>query len=140
MKRVFADANYLVALLNPKDKDHPAALQAERDLTAVHLVTTDEVLAEFLTFFCGWGPQGRHAAVQVVDGLRRDSRVTVVEQSRATFDGGLDRYKQFADKKWSLVDCVSFELMTRDGITEALTNDHHFEQAGFVAKLHQQTP
>jgi predicted nucleic acid-binding protein len=91
MKRVFADANYFVALLNPKDEYHDAALRAKEGLAAVQLVTTDEVLAEFLTFFCGLGPGARHAAVQVVEGLRRDSRVTVVEQSRASFDGGLGR-------------------------------------------------
>jgi predicted nucleic acid-binding protein len=59
----------------------------------------------------------------------------VVEQSRATFDCGLARYKSHADKQYSLVDCVSFELMMRDGIAEALTDDHHFEQAGFIARL-----
>lgn len=135
MKRVFADANYFVALLNPRDDCHAAALVAQNDLAAAHLVTTDEVLAEFLTFFCELGPQAKNAAVQVVEGLRKNARVTVVEQSRATFDGGLGRYKRFADKKWSIADCVSFELMTRDSIAEALTNDRHFEQAGFVARL-----
>lgn len=135
MKRVFADTSYFVALLNPRDRHHVAAHQTKRGLIAVHLVTTDEVLGEFLAFFGGLGPTARHAAVQVIEGLRKDTRVTVVEQSRATFDGGLGLYKRSVDKEWSLVDCVSFELMRRDSITEALTEDHHFEQAGFVARL-----
>ncbi len=59
----------------------------------------------------------------------------VVEQSRATFDGGLAMYKGRPDKAYSLVDCVSFVLMERDSITDALTDDHHFVQAGFVAML-----
>jgi predicted nucleic acid-binding protein len=29
--------------------------------------------------------------------------------------------------------CISFVVMLREGLTEALTGDHHFEQAGFVA-------
>jgi predicted nucleic acid-binding protein len=39
------------------------------------------------------------------------------------------------DKEWSLVDCTSFVLMERRGLTEALTTDHHFEQASFVRLL-----
>jgi len=30
-----------------------------------------------------------------------------------------------------LPDCISFTVMRDSGIAEALTADHHFEQAGF---------
>lgn len=40
-----------------------------------------------------------------------------------------------ADKEWSLTDCISFVLMRREAVSEALTGDCHFEQAGFVASL-----
>jgi predicted nucleic acid-binding protein len=135
MTRIFADACYWIALLHRNDQLHATADATRRQLTNAHVVTTDEVLAEVLNYFSGRGEQLRAAAAQVVEGLRKDAHVTVVEQSRSTFDGGLGRYKRFADKEWSLVDCVSFELMMRDSIVEALTDDHHFEQAGFVAKL-----
>jgi uncharacterized protein len=39
------------------------------------------------------------------------------------------------DKEWSLTDCISFVVMKERGLTEALTADHHFEQAGFKALL-----
>ena len=39
------------------------------------------------------------------------------------------------DKEWSLVDCSSFIVMQDRKITESLTNDHHFEQAGFIRLL-----
>lgn len=135
MTRIFADACYWIALLHRNDQLHAAAMATQKQMKNAQVVTTDEVLAEVLNFFSGHGQHMRAAAVQVVEGLQKDSRVTVVEQSRTTFDGGLGRYKRDGDKKYSLVDCVSFELMTRDSMADALTNDHHFEQAGFVAML-----
>jgi hypothetical protein len=39
------------------------------------------------------------------------------------------------DKSYSLCDAVSFVLMRRHGLTEALTTDHHFEQEGFARLL-----
>jgi predicted nucleic acid-binding protein len=39
------------------------------------------------------------------------------------------------DKDWSLTDCISFVVMNAESISEALTGDEHFEQAGFVALL-----
>ena len=44
---------------------------------------------------------------------------------------GFELYESRLDKDWSLTDCVSFAVMTQRGLTEALTADHHFEQAGF---------
>lgn len=39
------------------------------------------------------------------------------------------------DKSYSLCDAVSFILMRRNGISEALTTDRHFAQEGFVRLL-----
>jgi predicted nucleic acid-binding protein len=39
------------------------------------------------------------------------------------------------DKEWGIVDCFSFEVMRIRGMRFALTADHHFEQAGFIALL-----
>lgn len=39
------------------------------------------------------------------------------------------------DKAWSLVDCSSFAIMQQQHLSQALTNDHHFEQAGFIRLL-----
>jgi predicted nucleic acid-binding protein len=139
MKSYFADACYWIALATRKDQLHSVALAAQTKLTNATLVTTDEVLTEVLNHFGRFGPDLRQIASQIVESIRQDQRVRVVEQSRTTFDGGLAMYKARVDKEYSHVDCVSFSLMTQDGITEALTNDHHFEQEGFVA-LMRQTP
>ena len=50
-------------------------------------------------------------------------------------DAGLALYANRTDKDWSLTDCISFVVMNERGITDALTGDHHFEQAGFAALL-----
>ena len=39
------------------------------------------------------------------------------------------------DKEWNLVDCASYVVMQQRGLSEALTIDHHVEQAGFVRLL-----
>ena len=135
MRRVFADANYWIALINRNDELHATAVAAESKLKHAVVVTTDEVLAEFLNYCSSGGSGMRKSAAQSVDAIRSDARVTVIEQSRSTFDMGLQLYKNRTDKQYSLVDCVSFELMRRDGINEALTNDHHFQQEGFKALL-----
>jgi uncharacterized protein len=44
-------------------------------------------------------------------------------------------YRGRPDKAWSLTDCISFVVMGERGLTEALTSDHYFEQAGFTAVL-----
>jgi len=44
-------------------------------------------------------------------------------------------YSSRKDKEWTLTDCISFVVMKREGLGEALTGDHHFKQAGFTALL-----
>jgi predicted nucleic acid-binding protein len=51
------------------------------------------------------------------------------------FAAGLSLYQERLDKNWSLTDCLSFAVMAQHGLTEALTGDHHFSQAGFAALL-----
>lgn len=65
----------------------------------------------------------------------KDPNTQVVPIDQALFDAGLALYGARLDKDWSLTDCISFVVMQREGITEALTGDHHFEQTGFVALL-----
>ena len=61
--------------------------------------------------------------------------VLVIAQSRESFHSGLELYRARPDKGYSLTDCISMRTMRREGITEVLTNDRHFEQEGLRALL-----
>ena len=61
--------------------------------------------------------------------------ITVVPLTETLLAQGFDLYRQRSDKEWGLTDCVSFVAMKQQNITDALTADRHFQQAGFVALL-----
>jgi uncharacterized protein len=138
MSRIFADACYWIALLSRNDELHAAANAAAERFGSAGVITTDEVLTEVLNFFSDRGSRMRSAAAQAVHGIRADARVTVVPQSRQSFDEALGLYEGRNDKSYSLTDCRSFVLMRQGTIREALTDDRHFVQEGFVAILRSQ--
>jgi uncharacterized protein len=57
--------------------------------------------------------------------------MTVVPQTHASFLDGLALYEARPDKEYSLTDCISMQTMRRAGLSDVLTNDHHFRQEGF---------
>jgi len=63
--------------------------------------------------------------------------VKCVSVDAAIFAGGLDLYRERPDKDWSLTDCISFVIMRQQQITDALTADLHFVQAGFRALMQE---
>jgi predicted nucleic acid-binding protein len=132
MRRVFADTFYWIALANPKDQWHARVVQTMRSLGQVSLVTSDEVLNEFLTYYSGHGTALRISAVQTVEDALSDSQVTVRPQTRQSFLDGLALYKARPDKGYSLTDCISMQVMRQEGIAEILTHDNHFTQEGFA--------
>lgn len=133
MRSVFADTFYWAALTSTEDAAHERALSLSRAIAADRIVTTDEVLAEYLAFFSGARPSIRAQAADNVADLIRSSTVLVVPQSRKSFLAGLELYRARPDKHYSLTDCISMQTMRKEGLTEALTNDRHFEQEGFRA-------
>jgi predicted nucleic acid-binding protein len=135
VKLVFADTLYWGASLYTQDQYRVQAVRARTAIGEALLVTTDEVLTELLDGLAQCGPYLREAGAQAVRKILTDTRVMVHPQSRASFLAGLRLYEQRLDKGYSLVDCVSMTTMRRHGITEVLTNDHHFTQEGFKALL-----
>ena len=132
MKRVFADTFYFIALLNPADQGHRRACATATE-PGISVVTTRWVLVEFCDAFSG--THLRAACARMVKTLLADPKVLVCGEGSDVFDRSLDHYAKRPDKEWSLTDCISFVVMAEESLTEALTADHHFEQAGFVALL-----
>ena len=77
----------------------------------------------------------RAPAVALLDAIERDPNVEIVPLSEELYRQSLALYRQHQDKEWGLTDCVSFVVMRERSITDALTTDDHFRQAGFRALL-----
>ena len=135
MRRLFADTMYWIAIANHKDQWHAKAVHVMRSLGQTTLVTTEEVLDEFLTYYSGHGPVLRNNATQTVEDALADPLVIVRPQSHQSFLDGLAFYKARPDKEYSLTDCISMQAMRQEGITEILTHDNHFKQEGFTLML-----
>ena len=135
MRFIFADTGYWVALLNPGDDLHQKAIHLEQSLQPVHIVTSEMVLTEVLNDFSKRGEYLREVASELILGLRSHPNTTIIPQTTQQFEQAFTLYAQRKDKAWSHTDCSSFCIMEELGITEALTYDKHFEQAGFVALL-----
>jgi predicted nucleic acid-binding protein len=133
MTAVFADSFYYFALVDPKDPARERAVERSRT-DARRVVTTQWVLTEVGDGLAR-SAVGRDVFVRLVQDMQSQPDVHIVSYSDELFAAGIDLYARRPDKEWSLTDCVSFVVMEREGITDALTGDRHFEQAGFVALL-----
>ena len=135
MGAYFADTSFWIALSSRRDQFHSKALAWHAAVlpTGSKIVTTEAVLWEWLNALADTSTRGIAA-----EGYRRahaDSLVEVVPLEPDLTSAAVSLYGSRTDKDWSLTDCLSFVVMQRHGIAEALTTDHHFEQAGLKALM-----
>ena len=109
--------------------------QNSRTLPGVQIVTTEEVLSEFLAHHCEHGHTIRQGSVRYVEGILADPGIIVRQRSHQSFQAGFSLYKARPDKGYSLTDCISMDAMRQEGICEILTHDNHFTQEGFTVLL-----
>lgn len=132
MSGVFADTFYFVACLSEQDSNHERAVAFGHSFTG-SMVTTGWIIMELAD---GFADHARRAKViSLIERLWDDPKVTIIPFREELFERGFDLYSHRPDKDWSLTDCISFVVMEDEGLTDALTGDHHFEQAGFKALL-----
>ncbi len=133
--KVFVDTVAWVALLNRDDNLHDRAREVLQQLYAdrVHLYTTELVLIEVANLLAA--PGRRTGAFHFIQSLKREPVVTIAGADEDLLSESWQLFGTRDDKAWSMVDCVSFVVMQREGIFTAFTADHHFRQAGYVTLL-----
>lgn len=135
LDRVFLDTGFIVATQNQRDQYHERAKAIDVVLdNAKEIWTTDAVLLEISASLAK--PPSRVAACRLWAQFHGgDAIFRAVSASPANLAEAMEIYRSRDDKAWSLTDCLSFLVMEQQGLSDALTADQHFEQAGFRALL-----
>ena len=129
MTDLFIDTSYLIAALNPLDRNHRTAIELQGVLETTAPVTTNHVLGECWTF--ARRRFGHGAAVKLVDALRRNERYRIMHVERELEEAAHEWLRKHDEREYSFVDAVSFQLMSEHNILDALAFDEDFHAAGF---------
>jgi uncharacterized protein len=137
MNEVFIDTSGWGSFFVSSEPFHADAVAYVRRWRSdgTRLITTNYVLAELTALFTRPLRLPRPFLLRVADTLRSESWVEIVHIDPSLDAQAWALLKQRPDKEWSLADAASFLVMRQRGITEALTGDHHFDQAGFIRLL-----
>lgn len=135
--KVFLDTAFVLALVSPADQFHGRAKQLSRQIRKeeISLVTTRAVLIEIGDAMAE--RRSRRAGMIALNALQEDGNLKIIPNSEELYGRAFDLYQSRLDKEWGMTDCISFVAMRAEGITEALTTDTHFQQAGFVALMRE---
>lgn len=132
MNKIFVDTFYVVALVNKRDEFHEKANELVLEFDSQPLLTTDAVLLEIGNSLAR---NNKQKSIEVISQFISAEEIEIVRLDETLFNKAFDLYKNHADKSWGLVDCISFVVMAEQNITDALTCDKHFAQAGFRALM-----
>jgi uncharacterized protein len=132
---VFLDTAFALALAVPKDLHHARAMLLADELENLNarMVTTRSVILEIGDALSK--KQYRQAAIDLLSALEADPAIEIIPLTEDLYRRAYQLYSNRDDKEWGLTDCVSFIVMEDRNLTEALTTDEHFKQAGFKALL-----
>jgi len=128
----FVDTLFVVAFTSERDQYHGKAVELALEYNGKSLLVTDAVLLEIGNTLSG---RFKEQAIETIEGFFKSDEVEIVHLDEFLFNKAFELYKTHADKTWGLVDCISFVVMKEHDITDALTCDKHFVQAGFRALM-----
>lgn len=122
------DTSGLLCCLDSSEERHATAIELYE--AESQRITHNYVFAELIALAQVRGV-ARQETIQLVITLASDSDVEVVWVDRLLHEEALKMLLAQTDKSYSLCDAVSMTLMAKRGISEALTTDRHFDQAGY---------
>ena len=134
---IFVDTSGWGCYLDAHERSHAEAvtiLQAAARQRR-RLVTTNYVITELVVLLSGHLHFPRQNVLKAVDALKTTALLDILYVDQSLDDEAWALLKARPDKEWSLVDATSIVIMTQRGMTEALTTDHHFSQAGLIRLL-----
>lgn len=134
-REVFADTSALYALVDRNDGGHAAARAAVGRLltSGARLVATDYVLTETINLANARG--GALVAHRVLDLFEQSVGIRLEWIGPERFGTAEAFFRRHRDHTYSFTDCTSFTVMRELRLTDALTIDRHFVEAGFKVLL-----
>lgn len=128
INKIFIDTGFVLARINPNDQYRQEAIQLARRFNGIPGITTEAILLEIGN---AMARKYKLQAIDFIEDCLTSDEIEVVKITPNLFNHSLTLYKKYQDKEWGLVDCLSFVVMLEKGVTQALTFDKHFSQAGF---------
>lgn len=129
---MFLDTSGLLCFLFDSQPLHQLAIAS---FTTVRVRFTHSlVISEFIAV-CTARKLNRTLCLDFASDLIAGDEVEVVDVRMDELLRGISLLRSYSDKQWSLCDAVSINLMRERNVFEALTTDHHFNQAGLHALL-----
>jgi predicted nucleic acid-binding protein len=126
MKQLLIDLSALLAMIDARDKYHPAAATFVRANMTASFYLPETIFVE--TMVLTKARLGSKSAIELGDRLMNSSHFLIVylttEDRRTTWD----IFRRYTDKEWSYVDCSILAVARRNQVTDVFTFDHHFEQ------------
>ena len=137
MPDLFIDTSGWGNLVDPTQPFHSLASDIYRNARAQQdeIITSSYVIVELVALLASPLRIPRQRIIAFIEGVKQSPFIEIVYVDQTIDDEAWQLFGKRQDKDWSLVDCASFIVMQRRRMVEALTTDHHFEQAGFIRLL-----
>jgi predicted nucleic acid-binding protein len=131
---LFVDTSGWAYYVDRQDPLHPGILTLVQGVITRRrrLVTTNYIISELVALLSSRRHLPRRQVITAVNNIKKEVVVEIVYIERSFDNEAWKLLEAHPDKEWSLVDATSFVVMQHLGMTQALTTDHHFAQAGFT--------